>query len=302
MPQRVVAPGQGGVNPNNFGNIRPVGASTGFQQFDTPEAGLKAIDDNLKAYGAKGINTIAGVINRWAPPSENNTQAYVAAVAQRLGIKPDQPLDMNNPAVRQALGTAIMLHEKGPQAIFAAPGGAPPQVAPRAVPAPSGMTPKAVMALNAENASQNVQRTRDADAVLPILDQAEKIIGGGHGSGVGNILGGVSNFTGLGLGQTSKNAVDAQMKVLSGALVSKMPKMSGPQSDKDVLLYKEMAGQIGDAALPIEVRRAAMKEVRRLNEKYATPATVAEFRGAGASGGWGGEERRAGGAVRKVDW
>ena len=50
------------------------------------------------------------------------------------------------------------------------------------------------------------------------------------------------------------------------------------------------------------MRRAAMKEVRRLNEKYATPATVAEFRGAGASGGWGGEERRAGGAVRKVDW
>jgi len=108
----------GGVNANNFGNVRPVGSSTGFQQPKTPEEGLQIMDNNLKAYADKGINTLSGVINRWAPPSENDTQAYIKAASQRLGIDPNQPIDLKNPAVRQAVGTAIMLQEKGPKQLF----------------------------------------------------------------------------------------------------------------------------------------------------------------------------------------
>jgi hypothetical protein len=48
-----------------------------------------------------------------------------------------------------------------------------------------------------------------------------------------------------------------------------MPKMSGPQSDKDVLLYRQMAAQIGDANLPIATRRAALNTVRQIQQKYA---------------------------------
>lgn len=107
------AAGTLGERNNNPGNLRPVGASTGFQQFQTPEAGLAAIDQNLQAYGKRGINSIEGVISRWAPSSENNTGAYVASVAKRLGIDPKQPINLANPYVRQALGTAIMLHENG---------------------------------------------------------------------------------------------------------------------------------------------------------------------------------------------
>jgi hypothetical protein len=113
-------PQPAGPNPNNFGNLRPVGANTGFQQFATPEEGVAALDKNLQAYGKQGINTVAGVISKWAPPNENNTQAYIADVSQRLGIKPDQPLDMGNPMVRQALGSAIAIHEQGPQRLFGA--------------------------------------------------------------------------------------------------------------------------------------------------------------------------------------
>jgi hypothetical protein len=108
----------GGVPGNNFGNIRPQGASSGFQSFATPQEGLAAIDNNLKAYGAKGINTLSGVINKWAPHIvnnhiENDTQAYIKDVSHRLGIDPNQPIDLNNPAIRQAVGTGIMLHEQG---------------------------------------------------------------------------------------------------------------------------------------------------------------------------------------------
>jgi hypothetical protein len=48
-----------------------------------------------------------------------------------------------------------------------------------------------------------------------------------------------------------------------------MPKMSGPQSDKDVLLYKQMAGQIGDPTIPAARKQAAMNTINELNSRYA---------------------------------
>jgi hypothetical protein len=96
---------------NNFGNIRE---GSGFAKYESPEAGLQALDKNLLSYADKGINTITGVINRWAPPSENDTSAYISDVSKRLGIKSDQPIDLHSPVVRQALATAITIHEHGP--------------------------------------------------------------------------------------------------------------------------------------------------------------------------------------------
>ena len=127
--QVINAPAQSGTAPvtagpsvNNPGNVRPIGATTGFQNPATFEEGWKVMDNNLKAYGAKGINTLEGIINRWAPPSDNNnTAAYIKDVSTRLGLDPKQPLNLEDPRVRQALGTAIMLHEKGPSNIFNAP-------------------------------------------------------------------------------------------------------------------------------------------------------------------------------------
>jgi hypothetical protein len=117
-PVQAAVPTAGGVNVNNVGNVRPVGSSTGFQQPKDMNEGLQIMDNNLKAYGDKGINTLEGIISRWAPPSENDTPAYIKSAAQRLGIDPKQPIDLSNPAVRQAVGTAIMLQEKGPKGIF----------------------------------------------------------------------------------------------------------------------------------------------------------------------------------------
>jgi hypothetical protein len=108
-PQREVNPA---FNNNNPGNLRPVGSAQGFQQFNSPEDGLKAIDDNLLAYSRKhGINTLEGVISRWSPPSENDTSRLVATAAKRLGINPAQPIDLENPVVRQAVSTVIALQE-----------------------------------------------------------------------------------------------------------------------------------------------------------------------------------------------
>ena len=125
-----------GMRNNNPGNLRPVGASTGFQQFDTPEAGISALDNQLKIDGTKhGINTIAGLINKYAPGSENDTAAYVKAVASNLGIDPNQKIDLTNAYARHAIASQIMLHENGPK-IFTAPGpgGGAPTTAPTTSP------------------------------------------------------------------------------------------------------------------------------------------------------------------------
>jgi hypothetical protein len=115
------APTGSGVNQFNVGNVRPVGQSTGFQQPKSYDEGMQIMDKNLQAYGQKGINTLRGVISRWAPPNENDTEALIKNASQRLGLRPDQPIDLSNPVQRQAIGTAIMLQEKGPKGIFTAP-------------------------------------------------------------------------------------------------------------------------------------------------------------------------------------
>jgi len=119
--QALAAPTTSGVNQFNVGNVRPQGAATGFQQPKDMTEGLSIIDKNLQSYGSKGINTLEGIINRWSPPNENDTPALIRSAAQRLGIDPKQTIDLSNPAVRQAVGTAIMLQEKGPKGIFTAP-------------------------------------------------------------------------------------------------------------------------------------------------------------------------------------
>ena len=108
--------------PTNVGNIRPVGSSTGFQQFDTPEAGIKAVDDQLRIYGSKHkVKTLREVISRWAPPSENDTESYIKNVSQRTGIKPDEEIDLSNPTIRHIISGPIILQEQGLQKLKGAP-------------------------------------------------------------------------------------------------------------------------------------------------------------------------------------
>jgi hypothetical protein len=119
-----VPPKPSGTNQFNVGNLRPVGQSTGFQQPASYEEGIKSLDENLKVYGTKHkINTLRGVISRYAPSSENDTEAYIKYVAQKTGLDPNQEIDLTNPAVRHVISGPMILMEKGNKAIFA-PGSA----------------------------------------------------------------------------------------------------------------------------------------------------------------------------------
>ncbi len=84
-------------------------------------------------------------------------------------------------------------------------------------------------------------------------------------SGIGSLYDSAASL----VGASPSGAKEAdELKVLGGSLVSKVPRMQGPQSDKDVLLYKEMAGQVGNDKLPVDRRYAALQEVKRLYAKY----------------------------------
>lgn len=47
------------------------------------------------------------------------------------------------------------------------------------------------------------------------------------------------------------------------------PRMEGPQGVADLLLYRQMAGDLGNDMLPTPTRLAALKTMRRLQETYA---------------------------------
>jgi len=109
-----------GANQFNVGNVRPTGKSTGFEQPANYEEGIKLMDQNLSAYGTKHkINTLRGAISRWAPPEDkNDTEGYIKFVSEKTGLKPDQEIDLTNPAVRHVITGPMMLMEKGGKSIF----------------------------------------------------------------------------------------------------------------------------------------------------------------------------------------
>ncbi|EDE1154215.1 hypothetical protein BZV88_11845 [Salmonella enterica subsp. enterica serovar Newport] len=114
-----------GIRNNNPGNLEysktnPWVGQTGddgrFAKFETPEHGIRALGRNLLSYQRQGIDTVNDIINRWAPPSDNNdTAAYIKAVCAQLGVTENQPLDASNPDTLQALCAAIIKHENGTQ-------------------------------------------------------------------------------------------------------------------------------------------------------------------------------------------
>ena len=70
------------------GKVVP-GSDPAFEQFITMAYGYRAGLYLLRKYIGQGHNTIRKIINKWAPPSENNTSSYVNNVVARTGIGAD---------------------------------------------------------------------------------------------------------------------------------------------------------------------------------------------------------------------
>lgn len=118
------------------------------------------------------------------------------------------------------------------------------------------------------------KRTVNMSGLGSVISTAEDLLTGKAGAlPTGSPLGaGIDAAAGF-FGASPSGASEAQqLKSLAGALTSKMPRMEGPQSDKDVQLYREMAADIGNQMLPRARRVAALKTVKELYSKYDATA------------------------------
>lgn len=85
-----------------------------FAVFSDVKWGIRACARQLLSYQSQhGLRTVRGLIDRWAPPSENNTGAYVAAVAAGVGVEPDDEIDVDTVAIALPLVRSIIIHENG---------------------------------------------------------------------------------------------------------------------------------------------------------------------------------------------
>lgn len=109
-----------GIRNHNPGNIRHGDELEGlaekqadkyFCTFKESKYGIRAMGKVLLEYeSGDGLNTVEDIINRWAPNSAN-TQAYIKHVSQRLGVPPNQKINVDNHL--EEFVSSMILHENG---------------------------------------------------------------------------------------------------------------------------------------------------------------------------------------------
>ena len=110
-----------GIRNNNPLNIRSndvewlgkVGEKNGFVVFDSAVNGIRAAARLMRTYRDKyELTTISGIVSKWAPPVENDTNAYIDGVSKKTGIQSNAQLYESD-----YLGVidAMIYHENGKQ-------------------------------------------------------------------------------------------------------------------------------------------------------------------------------------------
>jgi len=113
-----------GLRNNNPGNLVktsiawdgkiPVSQNSGvFEQFYELRYGLRALMKQLVTDMSRGLTTISLIINKYSPPHENNTAAYIQTVSNVMGIGPNQAITALNKAFLLKMVKAIVSVEIG---------------------------------------------------------------------------------------------------------------------------------------------------------------------------------------------
>lgn len=109
-----------GLQHNNPGNMRPTGDHwlgmagevEGFLAFVDMKSGYRALLKNCINAIAGGYNTIEKFVTHYAPPSENDTNAYIDYVSKTMGLGPQVRLRTDESTIKK-LVYAISYHEQG---------------------------------------------------------------------------------------------------------------------------------------------------------------------------------------------
>ena len=118
-----------GLRNNNPGNIkespgdktqwmgeRATNDDPIFEEFQNMSDGVRAATRIFRNYQSQyGLNTIEGLISRWAPGNENDTAAYIKFVSDKVGIGPRTAINLSGPMLHPFL-RAVFQFENGPAA------------------------------------------------------------------------------------------------------------------------------------------------------------------------------------------
>lgn len=120
---------QRGLRNNNPGNIRHngeswrgevIGTDKAFKSFSSAPWGYRAmfmlIDNYNRKYGCK---TPAQIVGRWAPPTENDTNAYTKTVSELAKVDPAATINTLDQKTMLALVSAMSRVENGIDAVEA---------------------------------------------------------------------------------------------------------------------------------------------------------------------------------------
>lgn len=110
------------IRRNNPGNIRHsavqwqgevTAPGETFCHFASLEMGCRAMLKLLRRYiSVKKLDSVRKIIAVWAPPSENNTLAYIDFVARSMEVHPDDSLSADRDTLI-ALASAMTRVEQG---------------------------------------------------------------------------------------------------------------------------------------------------------------------------------------------
>lgn len=107
-------PGNLRISKDKWQGLREVQEDKDFFQFKTIEHGYRALMRTLQNYRKlHNCITIGDFIKRWAPPIENNTNAYIIAVCKDLQVTREYVPDVMDKATLCAFAAAISRVENG---------------------------------------------------------------------------------------------------------------------------------------------------------------------------------------------
>lgn len=114
-------------------------------------------------------------------------------------------------------------------------------------------------------------KTTQGQTVLDVAKRAELVLPKASSGIISNLFTMATDAAGI---PTNKSAADAQLRVLGGQLTLAQPRMEGPQSNADSILYQQMAASVANPNVPYQTRMKALNTVIELNEKYAATPTA----------------------------
>jgi hypothetical protein len=109
-----------GIRNNNPGNlefagqtgaVRENGGGGRFAAFKSMEEGVAALIRQFRLYQSRGLKSLDTIFPKYAPKSENNTAAYIAALQKKTGLQPGQAIDLEDQKLLATLLKAISSHE-----------------------------------------------------------------------------------------------------------------------------------------------------------------------------------------------